>query len=1584
MCFEVQMLEKLRVDCPGEKSPHVARIGWSTDNSDFQLGEDKLSWGYGGTGKSSVDSKFLDYGKPYTAGDVVACYIDLDSKPKAIFYTLNGEYLGIAFRFNNELGDKAIFPHVTCKNMRFRVNFGKNKPKHNLTSGFKMMQDLSAEDLIPPLPSPRMPQEAQIIMMVGLPACGKSFWCEKYANEHPEKKFYILGTNNIIDRMKVSGLTRKRNYHGRWEELIKRASIVLNKLFTVTKNNPRNYILDQTNVYFTARRRKMEAFSGYKKIAAVIVNKPEVLASRTEKQQKVEGKIVPVGAVMEMKYNFTLPEKGPSFDEVWYLEETLPKAKELVSVYRQEGADYRKTAGGQDKPGSSPVPEKKGKFEPKPIGRGFEKPFAKSFDASKKQEQSSGKTPEVPQFQKSDRSKSNDLEKQDDPIRNSGVKDLRRPDETRKPEASSRRPENERKLDSARRTEVDSRRPEVDIRHTGTDSRKPVDDNRRLDRERSWESRSQNETQDRARFHDSPRRDDRGESRYPPRGELRRDLPKDSVRDNIDGSGGYASRGRGGAIRGRDFPRNSVRPGHPDERTPSKVSEDLDKYPRRESDYGRNQSLRDGGGYSSSSGRGRDDFRGPMRGRDDFRTPGFREREDLREPERYRDGRPSYGQTPESFQDLQRGIPNENRSTPGRGDLSRSPSQRGGRESYGGSVGRGRNEIRESTLNDSYSSGFGSSDSSLRDREMARDHGEFRRSDPSYDRFPQRPGGRPQDDRYSTSHDSRDVHPRDSSNRRDDIRVGERFSGQDNRDVRGIPAGTGSQSYTEGFSRVDERGRQNMDLADDHAKPRPLMESSYGQRDSGRIESFSFNDRGGNYRDSEWRSDSYRDNRPGLNESLPRRDGRYEANQRDSLSAGGRPSYQDPPRDSVSNNTQGSIMKTPTSQFSYQENRSHATGRTGRDHDFRDSRGVASFGERQETPARFQEDQIHGQSERSQMRNPETIQDPNNYRNQYGRDNYSGTPRDRGQEKIGARYVDPSQYPGPREQYGHAEPDRTPTRRDRDRDSTMPPPKDAYPSSAPTYSRGSQQTNTPQRQNSAREPPPQQYSFDSQRPPPNMGGDEKTSNNDQNNSSKDQSPYSTSSIIGSRGYSYSSSSNKANDRIASSSQQPQMTTSTANYNPRGYPTGTQSYGNEMPSNNEPASSNYNSYSNQSTSSSYGNTSSYGNSNQQYDKRQDASNNQGYQNQQSTMNQSTSSSYGNSSSYGTSNQQYGKRQEASNNQGYQNQQSNQSYPGNQQYQHSQSDRSQPYQSQQQTANKSYSSQQTNQSYQSQQPSVSQSYGPPAGNQGPPSQQSAANRTYQSQQSANNQQYQSQQLTANDSYQSQQVTGNQSYQTQPAASNQPYNSQQASNSQSYQQPAGAPTYPSQQMTGNQTYQQPATSQPYQSQLTSNQSYPTQPTATSQAYQSQSSGMNQLYQTQQPAVSHGYQSQQQTGSHGYQTQSQQQTTNQGYQTHSQQQTANQGYQTQQTATNQTYQSQQPASNMTYQTQQPANNQTYQTQTYQSQPVPSYPPPVPTDPSQSYEKQQEDYEKAYSQWYANYAQAFAQLTQQQPAPPK
>lgn len=123
----------------------------------------------------------------------------------------------------------------------------------------------AAQDLVPnPVEHPKTVAECEFIMMCGLPACGKTYWIEKHMERHPKKAYVLLGTNAVIDQMKVMGLKRQANYANRWEELMSTATEVFNSLvaYAGTGDVPRNVIIDQTNVFKRARARKVQPFLG--------------------------------------------------------------------------------------------------------------------------------------------------------------------------------------------------------------------------------------------------------------------------------------------------------------------------------------------------------------------------------------------------------------------------------------------------------------------------------------------------------------------------------------------------------------------------------------------------------------------------------------------------------------------------------------------------------------------------------------------------------------------------------------------------------------------------------------------------------------------------------------------------------------------------------------------------------------------------------------------------------------------------------------------------------------------------------------------------------------------------------------------------------------------------------------------------------------------------------------------------------------------------------------------------------------------------------------------------------------------------
>ncbi|KAH0540429.1 heterogeneous nuclear ribonucleoprotein U-like protein 1 isoform X1 [Cotesia glomerata] len=354
--YEVKITHQCNVTLDNEENPHILRAGWSVPLTSMQLGEEKLSYGYGETGKKCTDGNFTEYGSAFGLNDIVGCYLDMSNDDDVVIsYSLNNESLGEAFRFpKSELDGKALFPHILTKNYAFVCNFGDEEPwSTNVLEGYTPVGKVDANERIPGIRRPDNRQDCEILMMVGLPSAGKTVWANKFSNQNLEKKYNILGVSNILDRMKVMGLPRRDNHKGNWDQLVGKCTRCLNKLIEVAATRRRNYILDQTNVYPSAQRRKMRQFSGFQRKAIILVPTDEEFKSRAAQREQVDGKDLPDSEFMEMKANFTAPTVGESFDTIEWIELDEEEAKKLIAKYNKEGKD----AGfGQQQSSSSKRP----------------------------------------------------------------------------------------------------------------------------------------------------------------------------------------------------------------------------------------------------------------------------------------------------------------------------------------------------------------------------------------------------------------------------------------------------------------------------------------------------------------------------------------------------------------------------------------------------------------------------------------------------------------------------------------------------------------------------------------------------------------------------------------------------------------------------------------------------------------------------------------------------------------------------------------------------------------------------------------------------------------------------------------------------------------------------------------------------------------------------------------------------------------------------------------------------------------------------------------------------------------------------
>lgn len=322
-----------------ECQPNAARVGWSEGKASLELGEESMSFGYGSSGKFATNDIYRHYGEPFTVNDVIGALIDLDSTPATISFMKNGTSFGIAESILAHcVSDKdkvVMFPHVYIKNCKIAINFGQEKPWFPPPEGYRYISHLEPSERVHSL-KPDSRAKGEVIMLIGLPGAGKTTWAKKQQQENPEKKYYILGTDQLLDKMRATELPRGP-YSVRFDKLYKTANDCFEALLDIAAGRSRNCILDQTNVVDRARERKLARFSKFRRIAVVIQPCILELERRSRERTKKFGKTVPFRALSDMKEKYSLPSCS-SFHEIKYPELAERQVRDLVNQYNRFGS----------------------------------------------------------------------------------------------------------------------------------------------------------------------------------------------------------------------------------------------------------------------------------------------------------------------------------------------------------------------------------------------------------------------------------------------------------------------------------------------------------------------------------------------------------------------------------------------------------------------------------------------------------------------------------------------------------------------------------------------------------------------------------------------------------------------------------------------------------------------------------------------------------------------------------------------------------------------------------------------------------------------------------------------------------------------------------------------------------------------------------------------------------------------------------------------------------------------------------------------------------------------------------------------
>merc|ERR1719411_871477 len=252
--YEVKYVDNMDVKVEKETTTHDLRVGWSTNSATLMLGEDNKSWCYSACeGKMAHDKKFDEYGEKFAKGDVIGAFIDFSQNEINLTFTKNGEDQGDAFQITKEeLGSGSLFPHIMTRNVKFEVNFGIDKEaadkenwKEPLAEEYVKVGKVAEADRTRGNERIAARDQCEMIMMIGLPGCGKSTWVEKHVQENPAKQYNVIGTNTMINKMTVNGEPRKSHHKGKWEQVVQKATRSLQEMLRAASQRRRNVIIDQ-------------------------------------------------------------------------------------------------------------------------------------------------------------------------------------------------------------------------------------------------------------------------------------------------------------------------------------------------------------------------------------------------------------------------------------------------------------------------------------------------------------------------------------------------------------------------------------------------------------------------------------------------------------------------------------------------------------------------------------------------------------------------------------------------------------------------------------------------------------------------------------------------------------------------------------------------------------------------------------------------------------------------------------------------------------------------------------------------------------------------------------------------------------------------------------------------------------------------------------------------------------------------------------------------------------------------------------------------------------------------------------------
>uniref|UniRef100_A0A3P8SL98 Si:ch211-107m4.1 n=1 Tax=Amphiprion percula TaxID=161767 RepID=A0A3P8SL98_AMPPE len=341
--FEVRLERRLLNTQPEDqdiREPYGLRVGWSVADSSLLLGEDELSFAYDGRGKKCPVGRNRSL-ENLSQREISSASFSSDGAVELSFHK-NGRFMGVAFTLDaSVLLGCALFPHVLCKSCSVRLLLDPTAPPwYPEPPGFTPLAVLRADQRVRSTSAPSCRAQCEVVLMVGLPGSGKTLWAQTHMKQHPEKQYKLLGTEELLH-------SHASNSHLINDSRLRQASQCLTDLIKMAAETPANYILDQCNILFSARRHKLQLFAGFRRRVVVVFPSADEWKRRLSQHQMSDGEHIPATALLKL---CSLPEQPADLlEELQYVDLPQQQARIVLLQYKDEARRLLPPVHRQDK-----------------------------------------------------------------------------------------------------------------------------------------------------------------------------------------------------------------------------------------------------------------------------------------------------------------------------------------------------------------------------------------------------------------------------------------------------------------------------------------------------------------------------------------------------------------------------------------------------------------------------------------------------------------------------------------------------------------------------------------------------------------------------------------------------------------------------------------------------------------------------------------------------------------------------------------------------------------------------------------------------------------------------------------------------------------------------------------------------------------------------------------------------------------------------------------------------------------------------------------------------------------------------------